>query len=98
MKTLLKTLCSLLLVIIVLWSPIAARAQSQNVKALIGGTLIDGFGSNSIRNSVICIEGARSKAGGKVGSLAIPGGAEIISTEGMTVLPGLWDMHVHLMI
>jgi imidazolonepropionase-like amidohydrolase len=23
---------------------------------------------------------------------------EIISTEGMSVLPGLWDMHVHLMI
>ena len=22
----------------------------------------------------------------------------MISTEGMTVLPGLWDMHVHLMI
>ena len=24
--------------------------------------------------------------------------AEVISTEGMSVLPGLWDMHVHLMI
>ena len=22
----------------------------------------------------------------------------MISTEGMTVLPGLWDMHVHLQI
>ena len=28
----------------------------------------------------------------------IPEGTEIISTEGMSVLPGLWDMHVHLMI
>ena len=28
----------------------------------------------------------------------MPAGAEVISTEGMTVLPGLWDMHVHLMI
>jgi len=33
-----------------------------------------------------------------VDSLAVPAGAEVISTEGMTVLPGLWDMHVHLMI
>ncbi|MEO5905772.1 MAG: amidohydrolase family protein, partial [Saprospiraceae bacterium] len=24
--------------------------------------------------------------------------AEVISTEGMSILPGLWDMHVHLMI
>ena len=69
-----------------------------NVKALVGGTLIDGYGSKPIRNSVVIIEGERIKAVGQVGTLAIPRGAEIISTEGMTVLPGLWDMHVHLMI
>jgi imidazolonepropionase-like amidohydrolase len=68
------------------------------VKALVGGTLIDGFGSRPIRNSVIIIEGERIKAVGQVGPLPIPAGAEIISTEGMTVLPGLWDMHVHLII
>ena len=74
------------------------QAQSRNVKALVGGTLIDGFGSTPIRNSVIIIEGERIKTVGQVGSLSIPAGAEVISTEGMTVLPGLWDMHVHLMI
>jgi imidazolonepropionase-like amidohydrolase len=75
-----------------------AEAQSKNVKALVGGTLIDGFGSTPIRNSLVVIEGERIKAIGQVGLLTIPSGAEIISTEGMTVLPGLWDMHVHLMI
>jgi imidazolonepropionase-like amidohydrolase len=73
-------------------------AQSRNVKALVGGTLIDGFGSKPIQNSVIIIEGERIKAVGQIGTLPIPRGAEIISTEGMSVLPGLWDMHVHLMI
>ena len=77
---------------------IPARAQNQTIKALVGGTLIDGFGSKPIRNSVIIIEGERIKAVGQVGVLAIPKGAEVISTEGMSVLPGLWDMHVHLMI
>src|SRR3989442_8324631 len=77
---------------------LSGQAQSRSVKALVGGTLIDGFGSKPIRNSVIIVEGERIKAIGQVGSLAIPAGAEIISTEGMTVLPGLWDMHVHLMI
>ncbi|MEN0005821.1 MAG: amidohydrolase family protein [Bacteroidota bacterium] len=71
---------------------------SQNVKALVGGTLIDGFGGIPLQNSVILIEGERIKAIGTVGELAIPAEAEIISTEGMSVLPGLWDMHVHLMI
>src|SRR5215475_13852443 len=76
----------------------SVEAQAGNVKALVGGTLIDGFGSTPIRNSVVIIEGEKIKAVGQVGSLAVPRGAEIISTEGMTVLPGLWDMHVHLMI
>ena len=75
-----------------------SHAQSGRVKALVGGTLIDGFGSTPIRNSVIIVEGERIIAVGQVGSLNIPAGAEVISTEGMTVLPGLWDMHVHLMI
>lgn len=74
------------------------HAPSQNLKALVGGTLIDGYGSKPIQNSVIIIEGERIKAVGQVGTLTIPQGAEIISTEGMTVLPGLWDMHVHTMI
>jgi imidazolonepropionase-like amidohydrolase len=75
-----------------------AQTQSKNVKALVGGTLIDGYGSTPIRNSVVIIEGERIRAVGQVGTLAIPAGAEVISTEGMSVLPGLWDMHVHLMI
>ncbi len=67
-------------------------------KALIGGTLIDGFGGEPIANSVVLIEGERITAVGRVGQLDIPKDAEQISTEGMSVLPGLWDMHVHLMI
>jgi len=75
-----------------------SQTRATNVKALVGGTLIDGYGSTPIRNSVVIIEGERIKAVGQVGTLAIPSGADVISTEGMTVLPGLWDMHVHLMI
>ena len=60
------------------------QAQNARIKALVGGTLIDGYGSKPIRNSVVIIEGERIKAVGQVGSLAIPAGAEVISTEGMT--------------
>ncbi|HJS25460.1 MAG TPA: amidohydrolase family protein [Pyrinomonadaceae bacterium] len=80
------------------FTPALPQTQSRNVKALVGGTLIDGYGSTPLRNSVVIIEGERIKAVGQVGTLAIPPGAEVISTEGMSVLPGLWDMHVHLMI
>jgi imidazolonepropionase-like amidohydrolase len=81
-------------------SPVSARHEQSagQLKALVGGTLIDGFGGRPLRNSVVIIEGERISAVGQVGSLTVPVGAEVISTEGMTVLPGLWDMHVHLMI
>jgi imidazolonepropionase-like amidohydrolase len=71
---------------------------SAQIKALVGGTLIDGYGGKPLQNSVILIEGDRIAAVGQIGQLKIPEGAEVISTEGMSVLPGLWDMHVHLMI
>jgi hypothetical protein len=33
------------------------QVSAQNLKALVGGTLIDGFGGTPIRNSVIIVEG-----------------------------------------
>jgi imidazolonepropionase-like amidohydrolase len=67
-------------------------------KALVGGTLINGYGNEPIPNSVIIIENETIIKVGTVESVPIPEEAEIISTEGMSILPGLWDMHVHLMI
>ena len=71
---------------------------APRVTALVGGRLIDGTGGPTIPDSVILIEGERIAAVGRLGEIEVPGGAEVISTEGMDVLPGLWDMHVHLMI
>jgi imidazolonepropionase-like amidohydrolase len=89
---------SAICLILLLFPAALSQTRSANVKALVGGTLSDGYGGPPIRNSVVIIEGERIKAVGQVGTLAIPPGAEVISTEGMSVLPGLWDMHVHLMI
>jgi len=66
--------------------------------ALVGGTLIDGFGGPPIAHSVVLIEGQRIKAVGTTDTVRVPADAERISTEGMSVLPGLWDVHVHTMI
>jgi len=73
-------------------------AARQGTTALVGGTLIDGNGGAPITNSVILVRGTTIVAVGRVGSLAVPAGATVISTEGMHLLPGLWDMHVHLML
>lgn len=79
------------------WLAFAPLAQAQRV-AMVGGTLVDGTLSDPIRDSVVLIEGQRIVAVGTVKTLPVPADATVISTEGMTVMPGLWDMHVHLMI
>jgi imidazolonepropionase-like amidohydrolase len=73
-------------------------AAPAGVTAMVGGTLVDGYGGPPIRNSVILIDKDKITAVGQIGTLQVPAGAKVISTEGMTVLPGLWDMHVHTMI
>jgi imidazolonepropionase-like amidohydrolase len=75
-----------------------ALTASAQKKALVGGTLIDGYGGPPVPNSVVLIDGEKIQAVGQVGTLPIPPDAQVISTEGMSVLPGLWDMHVHTML
>lgn len=86
---------SLILSSMMVFSSVTMAAEKM---ALVGGTLVDGTLREPIRNSVILIEGERIVAVGSIDSLAVPADAKRISTEGMTVLPGLWDMHVHLML
>ena len=75
----------------------AGRQSRDRPIALVGGTLIDGTGSAPIPNSVVLIRGERVEKIGTTESLPVPAGYDAVSTEGMTVLPGLWDLHVHLM-
>ena len=82
-------------------SPKATFAKATAAKAtlaLVGGTLIDGHGGAPIPNSVILVEGERIVAIGQTGTLSVPAGTPVVSTEGEYILPGLWDMHVHLML
>ncbi len=71
---------------------------AQEKTALVGGTLINGLGGQPIQDSVILVDGERIEAVGTVDTLPVPAGYRVVSTEAMSVLPGLWDMHVHLMI
>ncbi|MEM8827296.1 MAG: amidohydrolase family protein [Pseudomonadota bacterium] len=76
----------------------ASAAFAQDRVALVGGRLIDGFGHAPIADSVILVEGDRIVRVGTVETLPVPGGYRTVSTEGMDVLPGLWESHAHLML
>ncbi len=74
---------------------ITVRAEQT---ALVGGRLIDGFGHRPIANSVILIRDGIIEKVGTTGTLPVPEGYRTVSTEGMDLLPGLWENHAHLML
>ncbi len=77
---------------------LASGALGQDRTALVGGRLIDGFGHAPINDSVILIYGDTILDVGTVDTLPVPDSYTIVSTEGMDVLPGLWESHAHLML
>src|SRR6185369_12656458 len=66
--------------------------------ALVGGRIIDGYEGRPIEDGIVLIAGNRIVAVGTRAQVAVPGGVATIDTRGMSVLPGMADMHVHLMI
>jgi imidazolonepropionase-like amidohydrolase len=78
-------------------TPAAQPADGTSI-ALIGGRVLDGYGGPPLEQSVIVVTDERIAAIGRLGEVAIPAGSQRVSTEGMTVLPGLIDMHVHMML
>ncbi len=65
--------------------------------ALVGGMLLDGYEAPAIHNAAILIDGDRIVAVGRASEVEIPSTARVVDTRGMTMLPGLIDLHVHTM-
>jgi imidazolonepropionase-like amidohydrolase len=61
--------------------------------AIVGATIIDGTGA-APRQADVLMRGERIEAVGS--GLTLPPNARIIKAEGMTLLPGLFDLHTHL--
>ena len=64
--------------------------------ALTDCTLIDPRYGVATAHSSIVITGDRITARGPAAPTRIPPGARIVRASGKFVIPGLWDMHVHV--
>ncbi len=64
--------------------------------AFTGATLFDSENAVLRPGQTVVIAGERIAAVGRDGEVPVPDGAEVVRLNGKTLLPGLWDMHVHL--
>src|SRR5262249_6009657 len=71
----------------------ARKQNNENVVAITGATVIDGAGAEP-RASVVVIRGDRIET--VAPKVEAPAGARVINAEGMTLMPGLFDLHTHL--
>ena len=71
----------------------AETAGGQAI-AIRAGLLIDGTGSDPVRNAVILVADGRITAVGA--NVRIPAGAHVVDLSDRTVLPGFIDAHVHM--
>ncbi len=71
------------------------RKPKQPV-AITNANVFDSATGQSAPGSTVLIDGNKIRAVGKDGSVMIPSQAERIDAGGKALLPGLWDMHVHI--
>ena len=62
----------------------------------VHANLFDSESAEIRPNSTVVITGNKISDVGRDGQVKIPKNAEVIDAKGKTLLPGLWDMHVHL--
>jgi imidazolonepropionase-like amidohydrolase len=65
-------------------------------RAFVGVTVIDGSGTPPQPDMTVLITGDRISAVGKSAIIEVPSDANQIDGRGQFMIPGLWDMHVHL--
>src|SRR5437773_10211279 len=76
---------------------IAAPARAQQVTAVTHAVLLDGNGGEPVPDAVVVIRGSVIEVVGPARSVLVPRSANVIDAHGRTLMPGLADMHVHLM-
>ncbi|MGH9768432.1 MAG: amidohydrolase family protein, partial [Blastocatellia bacterium] len=72
------------------------QASSAGPLALTRVTVIDATGAPARPKMTVVIADGRIAAIGEDGKTLAPKGARVIDASGKYLIPGLWDMHVHL--
>jgi len=80
--------------------PLISMAQNpppvEQALVIANVTVIDATGAPARRGQTIVVEGGRIQEIGDALKVRAPKGAKTINARGLFVIPGMWDMHVHV--
>jgi imidazolonepropionase-like amidohydrolase len=88
----------LLLALSLCVSPAQAQPADSKPLAITHITLIDMNGAAPQPDMTIIVSGNRIAAVGRSKTARIPPGAQVVDATGKFLIPGLWDMHIHLTV
>jgi imidazolonepropionase-like amidohydrolase len=74
----------------------AALAAQEPVTAYRAARLLDGTGAPPVTDGVVLVQGERIVAAGPAARVSIPAGARTVNLGDVTLMPGLIDLHTHL--
>lgn len=74
-----------------------AAALGAAPLAIVHATLIDGSGAPPRADTAVIVDGGRIVALGDPARTPLPPGARFVDARGKFLIPGLWDMHVHVL-
>ncbi|HZS09858.1 MAG TPA: amidohydrolase family protein [Blastocatellia bacterium] len=87
-------------VLLLLLLPLATIGQQQPSApaplAFTHVTVIDLTGMPARSEMTVVITGNRITAVGRTGKVRLPKGTQVVDATGKFLIPGLWDMHVHI--
>ena len=94
-----RSFYSSLLVAVLLGLPVSplSHVHQQNYVAFTHVSVIDATGAPAKPDMTVVIVGDRIAEIGKTGEVFLPERAQVIDATGKFLIPGLWDMHVHLL-
>jgi imidazolonepropionase-like amidohydrolase len=85
---------------LLLLNPVLLSAQTEPPQrlALVGGMVLDGYDAPPLHNAAILIDGDRIRRVGPAAEIPIPAGYRVIDTSGRTMMPGMIELHAHLVL
>lgn len=90
------THCRVALTVSLLPAATFAQRTSPSSVAFTNATVIDGGGGPAQTGMTVLVQGGRIVHLGKDATVRAPAGARMIDARGKYLMPGLWDMHVHV--